>query len=88
MAGGTVSITETCARVLVVALAAAAGVLAASPQNTVPSARSRYATLDGMRIHDRVFQGVSHFLMMEQPESINRAIGEFLAKNRLPGGSR
>jgi pimeloyl-ACP methyl ester carboxylesterase len=33
----------------------------------------------------RVFNGVSHFLMMEQPDKINLAIEEFLTRNRLLG---
>jgi len=33
----------------------------------------------------RTFSGVSHFLMMEQPNAVNRALQEFLVKNRLLG---
>ncbi len=33
----------------------------------------------------RVFDDVSHFLMLEKPEPVNRAMSEFLTRKRLLG---
>lgn len=40
------------------------------------------------RVDFQIWDGVSHFLMMDEPVKFNRAVGDFLDANRLPGGAK